>query len=116
MQRPAAAVAEQHELARIEAVLDRDLLDGTGHDHGRERDDAVGHLYEALGPRIAERAGDVAHGLARRLGVELQFATEEAVRIETPEHQIGVGDCRLCTAAAVASAARARAELRRPDM
>src|SRR5260221_394813 len=61
MQRPAAAVAEQHELARIEAVLDRDLLDGTGHDHGRERDDAVGHLYEALGPRIAAGADAAAN-------------------------------------------------------
>ena len=38
MQRPAAAIAEQHEFARVEAMLDGDLLDRARHDDGRDRD------------------------------------------------------------------------------
>ena len=58
MQRSAAAIAEQHEVARIEPVLDRDAPDGAGHDHGGDGDDAVGHPDHAVAPGVTERLGD----------------------------------------------------------
>jgi len=88
VQRPAAAIAEQHELARIEPVLDRDLLDGARHDHGRERNDAVCHLREAIRPGVAERAPDRLDGAARCVLIERQLATQKRFGLSRPSTRL----------------------------
>src|SRR6516162_11399589 len=97
-------------------MLDGDLLDGAGHDHGGERHDAVRHRDQAIGSRIAERCCDLADCRARSLGVEPQLAAEESRRIETPEYEVRVGDGRLAAAVAVAGRTRCRAGTLRADM
>ncbi len=115
MQRPAAAIAEQHEFARIAAVLDRNLLDRARHDDGGERDDPVRHARHAVGAGISERLPDLLHGLARGRGIELQLAAEEAIGVEPAEHEIGVGHRRLGAAIAIAGGAGRRARALRAD-
>ena len=72
---------------------------------------------DAVASRIAERLGDAfCDRRARGLGIEREFAAEEALGIEPAEHEIGVGDGRLGAAAAVADRPRRRAGALRTDM
>src|SRR5436309_11405083 len=91
MKRTAAAIAEQNVFARIDSVLDRYLLDGAGHGHRREGEDAVRHLDQAIVSAVAQRGGNAFDRLARRRDVELQLAAEKAPGVEAAEHEIGVG-------------------------
>ena len=115
MQRPAAAIAEQHEFARIAAMLDRNLLDRARHDDGGERNDPVRHARHAVGAGISERLRDLLHRLACRRGIELQLAAEKTVGIEPPQHQVGVGHRRLGAAIAITGRAGRRARALRAD-
>ncbi len=117
MQRPAAAVAEQDEIARVEAVLDGDFPNRAGHDHGGDRNDPVRHLYHTVLARIAERRGDfLGDRVLCRADIELHFAAQEILRIEPAEQQIRIGDRRLAAAAAVGNRAGRRARALRADV
>src|SRR5262249_54101082 len=107
----------EYEIARIEPVLDRDLANRTGHDHGRDRQDAVGHLDEAFGAAIAQGCGDLLlDGAACAAAVERELAAEKTCGVEPAEHGFGVGHRRLGAAAAVPPRPRRRAGALRPDM
>ncbi len=116
MQRPTATITEQHEIARIKSVLDRDLFDGACHDYGRDRQYALRDVDKTTGSSVTERFGDTLHGRARRISVERELAAEEAIGVEPAEHQIGIGYGRLAAAMSVASRTRCRAGALRTDM
>ena len=115
MQRPAAAIAEQHEFARVETMLDGDLLDRARHNDSGERHDSVRHPDHAIGAGISERFGNPLHRLARRRELQFEFSAKEAFGIKPPEHQIGIGHGRLGPALAVTSRSGRRAGALRAD-
>ena len=103
MQRPAAAVGEQREIARVESVLHRDLADGAGHQHGGDGDDSVSGADQPFLAAVAERRSRLrGDGVARRFEPQGQLAAQEAVGVEPPEHKIRIGDGGLGAPALVA--------------
>ena len=117
VQRTAAAIAEQHKVARVAAVLDGLAADGAGHDHGGDGEDALGELHRALVAGIAEGRRDVLEqGGLGRLHLEHELAAEEAVGRETTEQKVCVGHRRLFAAAAVAHRSGRRSGRTRSDV
>ncbi len=107
------AAADQHGALRVDALVDRDLLDRAHHLLGGEREHGGGGLLEAE----AEPACDV--GLkrqARRLEVEPHRAAEEEGRVDPAEQQRAVGHRRRAAAGAVAGRPRRRARALRADV
>ena len=111
-QRAGAAEGMQHEVARIEAALDRNLVDQIGDLRRRDAIDAEGRGLD----RAAERARDllVEHA-ARRLEVELDRAIEKMVGIHVADQGHDIGERRLAAAPAIAHRPRARARASRAD-
>ena len=102
MQRAAAAIGEQGEVARIAAALDGDALDGACHDDGGDGEDAVRQFQQLLAARIAQRRADLFSQRPGRLRhIERHLTALETLRIEPAEQQVGVGDGRLGAATAV---------------
>ena len=116
MQRTAAAVAEQREIARIVAARDRDLLDNRRHSQIGDRQNAFGGADGGVGTVVAERFGDPRnHRLARERGVELHFAAEEILGVQPAEQEVGIGHRRLRAAAGIPCGTRHRAGATRAD-
>src|ERR671925_698219 len=102
-------VAEENEITWIEAMLDRNFSDGAGHDHGRDRDNPIGHLNHAIVARVIERPRNpLCNDFLRRANVQLHFTAEKISRIEAAEHQVRVRDRRLSAAAPVTHRPRHR--------
>ena len=109
VQRPASAIGEQHEVARVEPVLHRNLADRPRHQHGGDGDDAVGRTNQSLLAPVAERPGGLlGDGAARGLDFQAQFAAQEAAGVEPAEHEVRVGNGGLGAAALVAYRPRRR--------
>src|SRR5262249_28678711 len=71
---PPPAVTEQHEIARIEPVFDRDPPDRSGHDHGGDRNYSVRHSDHASASVVTERLSDaLLDGPLSRFYVELHL-------------------------------------------
>src|SRR5580700_8457465 len=104
MQWPGAAIGKEREIARVVAAHDRDFLDAGGHLCHDDRDDALGHalLVEA---DLRGEPLDCRRGWRR---VEADLTAERTVRAEPAQYEIGVGDGRLRSAAAIAGWARNR--------
>ena len=111
-QRPRAAEGRQHEVAHVEAALDRHLPQGVGLVPRGDLEDPCGAALTRPGP--AERPGDRMPS-PRRLDVERDLAAEQ-VRGDPAEHQVGVGDGRLGAALAVAERAGVGAGRLRPHL
>ena len=113
MQRPGAAKAIDHEIARIVPPFDRHLADEVRHMVVHDLDDAGGGVADA----DAERLGDLL--LDRVLGelaVELEVAAQEIIGIDVAEHDVGIGNGRIVAAAAVAGGAGIGAGAHRADL
>lgn len=106
-----AAAADDIALARIDALIDGDVLDGADHIVIGGRIDRIGRL-DAANAKPFGRLVDRGFRLA---AVELDAAAKEIVRIDDAKHHIGVGDGRLGAAAAVAGGTRHGADAVRPD-
>ena len=83
MHRPGAAEAQQHEVARIEAAVDRNLAHRAGHLGNRDADHAVGHVedFVAVEPAI----GTLGQGARQH-----EAARQRAPRRQTPEEKVGI--------------------------
>src|SRR5262249_61954370 len=80
---PTPAVTEQHEIARIEPVFDRDPTDRPGHDHGGDRNYSVRHSDHAIASVVTERLSDVLlDGALSRFYVELHLTAEKIIRVQ----------------------------------
>src|ERR671918_2211894 len=102
MEWSAAAVAEKNKVARVETMLDGKFSDCARHHYCRDRDDPVGHLNHAVAARVIEGRRDaLCNGVLRRSNIEFHLTTKKISGIETPEHQLRVGDCGLGATAAV---------------
>ena len=112
VQRSAAAVGEEHELARVVAVLDRHLAHQVGHVRVDDLDDSPRGLDDVQAQRRGDALGD---RLAGALDVEPRAAAKEVGRVQPAQHQVGVGDRGLRAARAVADRARLRARAGRSD-
>ncbi len=88
VRRARAAEGEEHEVARIETLLHGRLADDVGHLELGDPGDSARRLHE----RNAERRCDALHRVHRLPPVELDAPAEKIVRIDGPEHDIGVGD------------------------
>ena len=87
MERSAAAITEEHEFARIEAMLHGDAPDRSSHDHGRDGDHAVCHPDHAVAPNVTQRLGDpFLDGALSRVHVEFHFTAEKVIGVEPPEN------------------------------
>ena len=101
-----SAAADDDRRARIEALVDRDVLDRRDHVLVRDGEDGVGRAFEIE----AERLGHARpHGLRGPVGVELEPAAQEVVGVDVAEHHRGVRDRRLDAAQPVAGRAGHRA-------
>ena len=107
-----AAGADQHEIARIIAALDRDAADAVHHVVVDDGEHAVGGLFG----RHAQWVGDALKRCPGLVDAERQFAAEKTVGIEIAQHQIGVGRRRLDSALAIAGRSRIGAGRLRPDL
>ncbi len=109
-----AAAADQIAVARVDAFVDRDVLDRGDHVVIAGRVDRIGGLDQA---RQIQLPGDAcamaASALARS---SLMLAAQIIVGIDDAEHDIGVGHRRIGAAEAVAGGPRARAGALRPDL
>ena len=86
VERSSATVAEEHEIARVESVLNRDAPDRSSHDHCRDGDHSIGHSDHAVAASVTERLRDpLLDGALGRVHVELHFTAEKVFCIETPE-------------------------------
>ena len=92
VQRPRAARGHQREVARIVALRHRHLAHRQRHLGDGDLDDRLRRRDRVELQRIGDLLLDAA---PRRLGIELHLSAEEIVRIEPPEHHVGVGDGRL---------------------
>ena len=113
MHRPGAAERDQREIAGIEPALDRYKAHRVRHigiRHGnnrRRRDhdlDLLRLRYIAFDGRIGTRS------------VYRERAAEQELRIQAPEHDVGIGDGRALAAMAVARGPRPRAGAVRADV
>ena len=111
-ERPAAALGDEHELARVEALAHRGLLDRVDH---RVHEDAV-DAHRGLLDRGAELAREVrVDRLAREILAQAHLAAQEELRAQPAEHDHRVGGGRLGAAAVVGDRARVGARRARPD-
>ena len=100
--RARAAKGEEHEIPRVEALLDRDLADQVGHLELGDLGDAAGALEERkpelFGDRLERGRGGVA--------VETHRPPGEVLAVQVAEHQVGVGDRGYLATPAVADGPR----------
>ena len=112
MQRPRAAVGEQRELGRVNALPRNhpaQRIVGIRLEHA---DHALGCLLDA----DAERIGAfLLEGLQSSVDIELHLAAEEVVGIEPSEDRIAIGDRRLGATAAETDGTRHRARTLRAE-
>src|SRR5690606_19144430 len=107
-----AAPGDKHRRPRVDALVEGDVLDGTGHLLRRKLEDRRGGGLDAE----AERASDMlADRALRGVGVEPHAATEEVLGTDDAESHAGIGEGRADPALAVArrtwdGAGAARAE------
>ena len=97
-----AAAGDERALARVDALVDRDLLDRGDHELVGERQDR-GRRGVAVDAQLRRQIASITR--PRGIDVERHRAAEEALRVEVAEHDRGVGDGRLGAAAAVAGGA-----------
>jgi hypothetical protein len=95
--RPAAALRDHGEVARVAAALDGDAAEGARHDEIGDAHDAFGDLHEVA----VEAGGELANGGTGRRVVQSHLAAEEVVRINPAQHDVGIGHRRLGPAATV---------------
>src|SRR4051794_7908414 len=98
MKRTGPTEAEQSKPARIIASLDRDHLDRASHVLVRDLDNRRGEIDDAHLRLIGQRL----ERLRRLSNIERHPTTEEVTRVESPEHEIRIGDRRFCATFAVA--------------
>ena len=98
-----AAAADQHRLARIDALVDRDVLDGMHHVLADDIEDGGGGLVRAHVQRGADLLGDRGR---RAFRIERDGAAQEEVGIDIAKGKRRVGYGRLGAALAVAGRAR----------
>ena len=110
-QRPGPAEGGEHEVAHVEATLDRHLAQGVGLVPRGDLEDACGATLLVESQPLSERADAV----AGRVHVERDLAAEQ-VRGDPAEHEVGVGDGRLRAALAVAERAGVGAGRLRPHL
>ncbi len=104
-ERPAAALGDEHELARVEALAHRGLLDRVDH---RVHEDAVDAHRRVL-DRAAELAREVRlDGLPGEILPQAHLAAQEELGAQPAEHDHRVGGGRLGAAAVVRDRARDR--------
>src|SRR5581483_119886 len=110
--RAGAAEGEQRQAAIVDAAID-------GMRSGRRSHGFADHAIDAggcLGDRGAELLRQPGQLLLGADLVELHVAAEEVAGIEIAEHQIRIGNARICAAAAVTDRARRRAGALRADL
>ena len=112
MHRPRPAEAEQREVARVEAAMDRDLAHRAGHLGDRDPERAVGEPDDVV--RVEGGCEPPERRFRQRLR-EPQIARQRAVGGQPAEDQVGVGNRRLRAAAPVAGRAGNRAGALRAD-
>ena len=99
-------------VARVDSLHDRDLPDRSDDVLGRDRQRRVRRLVDTHSERCRDRFLDDGVGGVR---VERQPAPEEVAGVDPAEHDRGIGDGGLRTAAAIADRARIRAGALWPD-
>ena len=108
-----AAPANQHRVGWVDALVDRDVLDGTDHVLGCHVDDRSCCLVQAE----PEFVGDLTlNGVGGGLGVEVHAPTQEKIGVDPAEYYGGVGLRRVGAPLSVADRSRPRAGATRPDM
>src|SRR5450759_2788372 len=97
--RAGAAIGQHAEFARVKALLNGDLADGT--DRTREQDiiDSAPSFDVGKSKRLSNMLEQAVTG---SVGIEAYLTAEEIVRVDVTEHNGGVGKRRLRSAAAVA--------------
>src|SRR5215211_5441706 len=99
---PAPPKGIRAKLSGIEPAIDRDQLDLVRHVLVRRLDDRVGRGFDGIALRRAQRAPQLGKHRKRRRRIEGDATAEEVAGVEATECQVGVGDGRVGTAAAVA--------------
>ena len=113
VQGPGAAEGHDREFARVDAAGDRVGPDRQGHVVVDDPDDP----QRRIGDGQAQRLGDLfPDGPARQFGVQPQIPAQCHVGIETAQDDLGVGDGRLLSAAAIAGGPGLRSGRSRPDI
>ncbi len=105
VERAGASEGDEREVARIDALLDRDHAERVHHVVVGELHDGVGGLLD----RPPERLGHLLERGARAAHVEHDVAAGEVLRVEPSEQQVRVGQRRPLSAHRVARGAGARA-------
>ena len=112
-QRPVAAECEQRELARIAPALARYRADRTDHVRRRDLICAIGRILDR---HLQRRRDGLGEHRARLLGVELERAADEMLRIDVAEQHVGVGDGRHSAALIVTDRTGRGARALRSDL
>src|SRR5215813_11628255 len=87
VERSAAAIAEEHEVARIEPVFHRDPPDCFGHNTSGDGDHAVRHPNHAVSPTVTQRLSDPFLDAALcSFFVEVTATTEKVIGVEPSEN------------------------------
>ncbi len=110
-ERAGAAEGRQHEVADVEATLDRHLAQGVGLVPRGDLEDAGGAVLEVE----AESLGQGLDAGTGGVDVEGDLPTEQ-VRGDPAEYDVGVGDRRLGAALGIAEGARVGSGGLRPDL
>src|SRR5207237_5632805 len=109
--------APSREMARSPVWVQGDPAPLSPHNNRRDRDATVGHLDRAALSCVSQRLRDTLFdGAPSRVHVELHFAAEKAIGVQTPEDEIGVGDSWLDSTSTIGNRHRRGAGALRTDM
>ena len=113
VQGPGAAIGHHGEARRVQPPLGGDALDRIGHGRRRNPENTFGGLRNIK----AERLGNLRrNGPFGGFPVQFHLAAQEAVRVQTAQHKIGVRHRRPVSAEAVTGRAGVRAGAFRPHV
>ena len=95
---PAPAPADQQSLARVDALVEGDFLDGGDHAFRRQGQDRGSCLVQVQPQRFCNVAGD---NIGGRFDCHFNFTAQEVIRVQVPQHETGVGHRRPVAAALI---------------
>ena len=113
MQRDGAASADQCKVARIKAALDRHAANAVDHIVVDDAEHAVSGLLHAQAQWDSKVLFD---GAARGLCVDAQATTEQVVRIQVAQRDVGIGHRGQLATTAIAGRTGLGAGRLRPDV
>src|SRR4030095_5980216 len=113
VQRTAAAIRNQSEVARVQAALERHVTHCISHCRGGHLKHACGRTFEIYIERLGQSIAQCGYG---GVAIEAHLAAEKTLRRKPSENHIRVSDRRLRSSAPITRRARLRAGAARTDV